>query len=308
MRLLSTPARLLLRVHPCGKNWKSPCLTASNTFSPVQLLFVSSNRMASSTPKYSSKLHNTRVLVLGGTSGMGFCVAEAALEHGAQVCISGSKPAKLDRAVSRLQVAYPDQASKVSGHVCDLSQAQELESNLDALLKVAAADAKLDHIVFTAGDALKIVPVAEATVETIQKSGNIRFLGPLLLAKLAPKYLSPGPQSSITLTGGTMSHRPTKGWTVIAAWGSGIEGITRGLAVDLAPVRVNMVSPGAVHIELFDDIPTDRLEGVLQGFKDGALIGKVGTPENLAEAYLYFMKDHFATGSILQSDGGRLLK
>ena len=264
--------------------------------------------MTSSTPKYTSKLRDTRVLVLGGTSGIGFCVAEAALEHGAQVCVSGSKQPKLDQAVSRLQSAYSDEASKVSGHVCDLSQPQDLESNLDSLLKTAAADGKLDHIVFTAGDPLKIIPVAEATVESIQKIGNVRFLGPLLLAKLAPKYLSPGPLSSITLTGGSMSHKPTKGWTLIAAWGSGIEGITRGLAVDLAPLRVNMVSPGAVHTELFDDIPKERLEGVLQGFKDGTLVGKVGTPEDLAEAYLYSMKDHFVTGAILRSDGGRLLK
>lgn len=78
--------------------------------------------------------------------------------------------------------------------------------------------------------------------------------------------------------------------------------------MDLAPIRVNMVSPGAVHTELFDDIPKERQESVLQGYRDGTLTDKVGTPENLAEAYLYSMKDHFVTGKILESDGGRLLK
>ena len=105
-----------------------------------------------------------------------------------------------------------------------------------------------------------------------------------------------------------MSLKPAKGWTLIAAWASGVEGITRGLAVDLAPIRVNMVSPGAVHTELFDDIPIERLESVLQGYRDGTLVDKVGTPENLAEGYLYAMKDQFVTGKILESDGGRLLK
>lgn len=258
--------------------------------------------------KYTSKLHDSRVLIFGGTSGMGFCVAEAAIEHGADVCICGSKQAKLEGAISRLQAAYPDSASKVSGHVCDLSQPDALESNLETALQFASADSMIDHIVFTSGDAVNIVPIAEATVETILKTGNIRFLGPLILAKLAPKYLSAGPKSSITLTGGTMSHKPTKNWTLMAAWGSGIEGMTRGLAVDLAPIRVNMVSPGAVHTELFDDIPAERLDGVLQGFRDGTLLGTVGTPENLAEAYLYPMKDQFVTGKIIESDGGRLLK
>ena len=264
--------------------------------------------MASTTLKYTSKLHNARVLVLGGTSGIGFCVAEAALEHGAQVCISGSKQPKLDNAVSRLRSTYPEKASNIHGHLCDLSQPEQLESNISSLLKAAAADSMIDHIVFTAGDPLNLVPIAEATVESIQKGGNVRFLAPLLLGKLAPKYLSPGPKSSFTLTGGTMSHRPNKGWAIMVAWGSGIEGIMRGLAVDLAPVRVNMVNPGAVHTELFDSIPKESLEGVLQRFKDDTLLGKVGAPEELAEAYIYAMKDHFMTGAILTSDGGRLLK
>ncbi len=78
--------------------------------------------------------------------------------------------------------------------------------------------------------------------------------------------------------------------------------------MDLAPTRVNMVSPGAVHTELFNEIPEDKLPGVLQGFSDGTLVGEVGTPENLAEAYLYFMRDGFTTGAMISSDGGRLLK
>jgi len=166
---------------------------------------------SSSSNKYTSKLQSSRILVLGGTSGIGFCVAEAALEHGAHVTISGSKQPKLDTALSRLQSAYPDKHSRLNGLTCDLSQPQSLESNLDTLLKFAAASSKIDHIVFTAGDPLKIVPVSEATVQEIHRSGNVRFLGPLILAKLAPKYLAPGPKSSMTLTGGTMSHRPNKG-------------------------------------------------------------------------------------------------
>ena len=258
--------------------------------------------------KYISKLRDAHVLVFGGTSGIGFCVAEAAIEHGAYVCISGSKQAKLERAISRLQSTYPDSVPKVSGHVCDLSQPDSLEPNLSTILGLAAGDSKIDHIIYTAGDPVKITPIGEATVETILQTGHVRFLGPLILAKLAPRYMSTGPESSITLTGGTMSHKPAKNWTVLAGWGSALEGVARGLAVDLAPMRVNLVSPGAVHTELFDDIPKERLDGVLQGFRDATLVDRVGTPENLAEAYLYSMRDHFVTGKVFQSDGGRLLK
>lgn len=213
-----------------------------------------------------------------------------------------------EEALTTMGRRYPDKASHISGHVCDLSQLDYIEANLTTLLQYAAKGGKIDHIIFTAGDALSICPVAEITVESIQKIGTVRFFGSLILAKLCPAYLSPGPKSSITLTGGSNSHRPIKGWTTVVAWGSGLEGAARGLAVDLAPTRVNLVSLGAVHTELWGDIPKERLEGVLQRFKDASLVGKVGTPEEVAEAYLYSMKNEFVTGSVIQSDGGRLLK
>lgn len=259
--------------------------------------------------KYVSKLSTSRVLVLGGTSGIGFSVAEAALEHGASVILSGSNPTRLSDAINRLKTSYPDRAARVSGHTCDLSEPQSMESNLSTLFDAATASATIpiDHIVFTAGDPLKIIPLAESTVETIQETGTVRFLGPLMVGKLAPKYLSPGPASSITLTSGTNGAKPMPGWTVQAAWGTGLEGMTRGLAVDLKPVRVNLVSPGAVHTERFNDVAEGRLEEFLQRVKEATTTGEVGRPEDVAEAYLYAMKDRFLTGTIISSDGGRLL-
>lgn len=264
--------------------------------------------MSSSYPKYISKLRDARVLILGGTSGIGFCVAEAALEHGAQVCLSGSKQEKLDQAISRLQSTYPNARSNVFGQVCDLSQPQDLESNLQTLLKVAAGDGKIDHIVFTAGDAITVVPITEATIDGIYAGGNVRFVAPLIMAKLAPQYMASHQKSSITLTGGVRSHRPALGWAIMSAWGSGIEGMARGLAFDLAPMRVNVVNPGAVHTELFDRFSREHLGTMLQAFKDGTLVGNVGKPEDLAEAYLHCMKDHFLTGTVLTSDGGMTIK
>ncbi|KAI9803983.1 MAG: hypothetical protein M1833_000264 [Piccolia ochrophora] len=263
--------------------------------------------MASSSSKYTSKLSQKRVLVLGGTSGMGFCVAEAALEHGATVIISGSNPTKLSKALDRLKTSYSDRKADVSGHTCDLSKPDALESNIDILLKAATEGASLDHIAFTAGDALKSTHVSEVTLEYVRNCGNVRFLAPLIVAKLAPKYLTEGPGSSITLTGGVNTDRPTPGWSVIAAYGGAGEAMTRGLAVDLKPTRVNMVSPGSVHTELFDDIPKDKLEAVLDGMRDRTTVGEVGRPEDVAEAYIYAMKDRFVTGTLLRSNGGTLL-
>ncbi|KAL8851651.1 MAG: hypothetical protein Q9221_003488 [Calogaya cf. arnoldii] len=264
---------------------------------------------SSSTSKYNNKLQDKRVLILGGTSGIGFCIAEAALENDAYVIVASSTQLKIDKTISRLQSSYPDKAAKISGHICDLAQLPTLETNIEGLFKAATDNntKKIDHIVFTAGDANPAPKVSELTVETVQKWGNVRFFGPLVLAKYAPTYMTPGHRSSITLTSGTISHKPFKDRIVIAAWGSGIEGIMRGLAVDLAPIRVNIVSPGAVVTELFHGIPEEQRAVVMEGFRKETLTGELGTPEDVAETYLHAMKDSFMTGSVLVTDGGREL-
>ncbi|CAL5870446.1 uncharacterized protein PFLUO_LOCUS4683 [Penicillium psychrofluorescens] len=263
------------------------------------------------TNKYTSKLANQRVLIFGGTSGIGFCVAEAAFEHGAHLIISSSNPAKLEKTVTRLRQTYPAQAAAqtIITHTCDLSDTANLDSNLANLFQTVTNNGatKINHIVSTAGDALGLPPLAGLTPEIIQKTGVVRFVAPLMIAKYIPQYLDLVPANSFIVTGGVRAHKPAPGWTVTTAFAAGSEGIVRGLALDLKPLRVNMVSPGAVHTELFSGIPSERLEGVLEMFKSQSTTGTVGRPEDLAESYLYLMKDQFATGSIVDSNGGALL-
>lgn len=265
--------------------------------------------------KYISKLHNQRILVLGGTSGIGFRVAEAAVEHGAEVVVSGFSTTKLSAAINRLQgvkspFLAPGTPVQVSGITCDLARPEDLELNLEQLLNFATADASrlLDHIVFTAGDSLKIVKLPDASIDAIHKANMVRVVAPTILAKLLPKFVKPSVSSSLTLTSGVSQLKPPPGWAIMVAAGAAVEGLTRGLAVDLSPVRVNAVSPGAVHTELFKDIPQDRLQSVLDQFKEESVTKTVGTPEEVAEAYIYCMKTDFMTGSVVTSDGGRLLK
>lgn len=94
--------------------------------------------------------------------------------------------------------------------------------------------------------------------------------------------------------------------SIPAAFGSAGEGLTRSLAVEMAPIRVNLIKPGAIDTELFDRIPMPK-ENLLAMFAKETLVGRVGAPEDVAEAYLYCMKDRFVTGTVIGSDGGRLL-
>jgi NAD(P)-dependent dehydrogenase (short-subunit alcohol dehydrogenase family) len=262
--------------------------------------------MASPSYKFINKLQGKRVLIFGGTSGIGFAVTEACIEHGSTVIISGSNPAKLNMTVQRLKSSYPNvSASQIITHACDLSNKEELESNIQTLLSAVTdgGKTKLNHVVFTAGDALSLTSLPDVTVDQMQKRQIVRNIAPIIVAKYLLEFLDKSPDSSYTLTGGVNTTKPSPGWGLMAVGGGMNEGVSRGLAVDMAPVRVNLVSPGAIKTELFKDVP----EQVLAGYEDATTVKRLGRPEDIAEAYLYFMKDGFVTGSILHSNGGRLL-
>lgn len=267
--------------------------------------------MTSQTPfKYTNKLQGRRVLVLGGSTGIGFCVAEAAVEHGAFVTISSSNQTKLDKAVSRLQShakAVGISPNNISAKSCDLSNEKTLDQNIVDLLEFATKNGKLDHVAFTAGDALVLPKLGDVTVDNLRGIGVVRAYGTIFLAKHLPKYINQSVHSSLTLTGGSASWRPSAAFAILAGAGAGIEGLGRGFAIALKPVRVNTVQPGAVHTELFGSIPEANLQAVLDGFKKESVTGTVGTPEEVAEAYIYCMKDSFATGGVVESNGGRLV-
>ncbi|KAJ5540857.1 NAD(P)-binding protein [Penicillium frequentans] len=265
-----------------------------------------------STSKYTSKLADQRVLILGGSSGLGFAVAEAALEYGAHIILSSSNQSKLDKAVDRLKAAYPTQTSTqtIITHVCDLSDAVNLDNNFERLFQAATANGahKLNHVVCTAGDPVHTPSLNDIQAQDIYRAMTLRLVAPAVMAKFIPKYVESSPSSSLTLTGGVRSRKPAPGWSIITAGTSGIEGLARGLALELAPVRVNTVAPGAVKTELWDPVPKEVLENLLQGFKDQSTTGTVAAPEDLAESYIYLMRDHFVTGSVIESNGGVLLK
>lgn len=159
--------------------------------------------------QYTNLLAKAHVLVLGGSSGIGFCVAEHALSLSAIVTISSSRQSKLAKALDRLRTSVPGAA--VDGQVCDLSDIDSMRPNLEALLRSVTCTQPLDHIVFTADDAIKIRPIAELEVPTIQRMGHVRFFGPMLLGGLAKSYVKPARTSSTTLTSGVSTQKPGAG-------------------------------------------------------------------------------------------------
>jgi NAD(P)-dependent dehydrogenase (short-subunit alcohol dehydrogenase family) len=251
------------------------------------------------------KLKGKNVLVLGGSSGVGFAVAEGALSSGARVFIASSSQTKVSNAIKRLQIAVPSAAALVSGHNIDLSNISELDAQLGQLLK--SLGVTLDHIVFTAGNVTELKPIEQATFEDILARGVVRFFGPLLLAKHAKGYLRNDAASSITLTGASTSDKPLNNSAVETGYGSGLEGIARALSIDFAPIRVNVIKIGVVCTEIFDRIPPDYLGPVLEKLQASTTIKEIGEPHDVAEAYLHAMRNRYFVGQSISVDGGLTL-
>jgi NAD(P)-dependent dehydrogenase (short-subunit alcohol dehydrogenase family) len=236
-------------------------------------------------PKYINKLQGKRVVVIGGTSGIGFATAEAAVEYGAIVVVASSKQDKVDRAVQRILREYPEAAgetNRIQGKTVDLG-ADDAEEQIEALFDFATDGGrhKLDHVVSTAGDLFRTSVLAEVTRADIEAPFKVRLGGTLLAAKVAMRYLAVSPQSSFTLTSGVSDTKPTVGWTVVAPLGAAQKGLTHALAHDMKPVRVNCVCPGAVQTELLEHFGAGKLEQMIQMYRSKTLTDTVGTPSDL---------------------------
>jgi NAD(P)-dependent dehydrogenase (short-subunit alcohol dehydrogenase family) len=262
---------------------------------------------------HQNRLANAHVLVFGGTSGIGFAIASMALSYGARVTISGSGQPKVDAKVEYLRSLYPNTPSaNVAGVAVDLLDKENIEENLKAMLDKATENGnkKIDHIAFTAGDGLTLPKLGELDVSTTLNMFTVRFLAACALAKVIHNgdYMPKSSSSSITMTGGTNTHRPTPNFFLGASVGGALEGLTRGLAVEMAPIRVNVVHPGAIYTELFEKyVENSSPEEVEKLKKMYSLTGEFGRPEDIAEAYGWIMRDRFANGTQVSSDGGRLL-
>jgi|SRR5690242_2234668 len=258
--------------------------------------------------RYANKLQGSRVLVIGGSSGIGFCIAEACHEYGALVTIASSDSSKIEAAVSKLHSTYPSAKSNVHSQIVDLSNRDTLESELKNLfeqtVKIMGGE-KLDHVIFTAGDALATMKLADMTMDSILKAGQIRFFAPLLAAKFIPQYVEISHKSSYIITTGSISERPMPDWSVIGSFAGGHHSMVRNLALDLKPIRVNGVSPGVVDTELWK-MPKEQKDQLMEQMSRKMATGTPGRPEWVAESFLGLMRDYNVDGAMIRTDGGGL--
>ena len=236
-------------------------------------------------------LSGKRIVILGGTSGIGLATAQLAAREGAAVVVASSNAARVAAALARL----PEGSE---GHTLDLSRESTISSFFERL-------GAFDHLAFTAGEQLQLGTVASTELTLAQGFFNLRYWGAFLAAKHGARHVRAG--GSLVFTSGSASIRPQAGWALGASICAAMEGLTRALALELAPIRVNLVAPGVVKTPLWGAMPEAERAALYRDIAAHLPVGHVAEAEEIAQAYLYAMRQTYATGEVLRVDGGNAL-
>jgi NAD(P)-dependent dehydrogenase (short-subunit alcohol dehydrogenase family) len=241
------------------------------------------------------RLNGKRVVIIGGSSGIGLETARLALAEGALATIAGRSEDRLRKAAEGLSTpAGHDASNRLRAAVADIADESSIQSLFDG-------ETRVDHIFVSAGE-LKpgTADLVGSDLESLRSILDVRLLGVGRVVRHARPKMNDG--GSITLMSGLYSTRPGAGRAMAAAAVAGVEGMTRALALDLAPIRVNAVVPGLIETPLWDSFGPHR-EAILASSAK-LLVGRVGRPQEVAEAVIFLMSNGFVTGTALTIDGG----
>jgi NAD(P)-dependent dehydrogenase (short-subunit alcohol dehydrogenase family) len=238
----------------------------------------------------NTMLKGKRIVVLGGTSGIGAAVAQRAAAEGARVVVASSRRGRVDEAVAKIAGA--------EGHAVDLRSEGAVRALFDAL-------GPIDHLVYTAGEELLVSPLADLDLARARAFFEVRYWGAIAAAQAAGPHLAR--DGSIVLTSGLAGLRPPPGFAVVAGFCGAVVATTRALALELAPIRVNVVVPGLVNTALWSSVPDADRRKMFADVAAHLPVGHVGSAADVAEHYLGFMRGGYVTGQSLVVDGGALL-
>ena len=231
-------------------------------------------------------LAGKKVVVVGGSSGIGLATAELATREGAEVIVASRNAERLNAAAANLGA---------KAIAADVTSDESVE-------KLFHACGPVDHVVVTAAQ-LRSGPFKTVSMEDVRSTMEGKFWGAWRVARSAE--IRPG--GSLTLVSGYLSIRPRPNSAIVGAANGAIESLARSLALELAPVRVNAVSPGIIDTPIRAAMPEEARRDMLAKTAASLPVGRVGTGEDVARQILAFMTIGFATGSIVYIDGGALI-
>jgi NAD(P)-dependent dehydrogenase (short-subunit alcohol dehydrogenase family) len=236
-------------------------------------------------------LKNQRVVVIGGSSGLGLATAKLAAAQGASVLIAGRSREKLDKALQEI------------GHG---AEARPLDVTREAdVAEFFEGAGPLDHLT-TPGNQGARGPFLELPVEKARAGFDSKFWGQYMAARYAAPHIRPG--GSIVLMSGTFSQKPGPGSATQSSINSAVEGLGRALAFELAPhIRVNVISPGTIDTPMHAWRPAEQHAAFFQSAARASLVKRVGQAEDVAHAIVFLMTNPHVTGLTLYLNGGAFL-
>jgi NAD(P)-dependent dehydrogenase (short-subunit alcohol dehydrogenase family) len=229
-----------------------------------------------------------RVVVVGGTSGIGLAVAERQLRDGREVVITGRDPGKLERALAGL-------GAGASGQAVDARDEAAMRAFFTALRRV-------DHVVVCATGAGAAGPFRSIAASALREAAEGKLIAHTVAAQAALEVLRH--DGSLTLVSAGSAGASLPGTAGLAAVNSAVEAMIPVLAVELAPARVNAVSPGVIDTPWWDWLDVDARRQAFAAYAKSTPVGRVGRAEDVADAIGYLIGAAFVTGIVLNVDGG----
>ena len=234
-------------------------------------------------------LRDQAVLVVGRGSGIARAITVLARSEGARVVVAGRDKAKLAD-------AYAGDPG-ISPEVVDITD----DASIAAL---AERVGPLDHVVSTASARAR-GNLADLQRENLRLSFDTKVIGPTMLAKYFAGQINPG--GSFVLFSGVHAFKLNVGYLGVGITNGAVDFLTRWLAVELAPIRVNAISPGVIDTGAWDAMGDDGKRDYFKHIADHNPTGRIGTPDDIAGAALFAMTNTFMTGMTLKVDGGEPL-
>ena len=226
------------------------------------------------------------VFIVGGSSGIGLSTANLAMAAGAKVTIGSRSSKKLEVSKNLLQ-------GDVHTIVIDVTSDDSVSAACNSL-------GIFDHVVCAAPGAT-VGAIRDLDINVAQQGMNAKFWGCVRVAK----YAQINPTGSLTFLSGQMARRPIKNLLTGAAANASVDVLARGLAVELAPIRVNSVSPGFIDTALHSRLPKEELDKRIENAKSTLPVGRVGHPDDIGMMIIQIMQNGFLTGTVIEVDGGR---
>jgi NAD(P)-dependent dehydrogenase (short-subunit alcohol dehydrogenase family) len=233
-------------------------------------------------------LRDKTVVVVGRGSGIARAVALLAHDEGARVIVAG-------RDQGKLATAYRD--SDISAEVVDLTD----DASIAALAHRVGA---VDHVVSTASARAR-GDLASLERDKLQLSFDTKVIGPTMLAKYFASQINPG--GSFVLFSGVHAFKLNPGYLGVGITNGAVDFLARWLAVELAPTRVNAISPGVIDTGAWDALGDEGKRAYFARIAAGNPVRRIGTPADVASAVLFAMNNTFMTGMTLKVDGGEPL-